>query len=68
MLAKSLTDRLMGLDIYDIISIGISKSNINFGTPAGAKKPRNFTIPCLKIAIKVTAKKIKKEMAKVTII
>ena len=38
----------------EIISIGTSKINIAFGTPLGAKNPRNFNNPCLEIAIKVT--------------
>ena len=31
--AKSLTERLIGLERYEIISIGTSKNNIGFGTP-----------------------------------
>ena len=42
MLANNLTERLIGLDKYDIISIGTSKSNIGFGTPDGAKNFKNF--------------------------
>ena len=66
--AKSLTDKLIGLDIYEIISIGTSNNNIGLGTPLGAKKPRNFNNPCLKIAMKVAARNIKNAIAKVTII
>ena len=66
--AKSLTDRLTGLDKYEITSIGTSKISIAFGTPLGAKKPRNLTNPCFRIAIKVTKIKMKNDIAKVTII
>ena len=52
----------MGLDIYEIISIGISNISINLGTPAGAKNAKNFIIPCLYIAIPVTPKNIKNEI------
>ena len=42
--------------------------SIGFGTPDGAKNFKNFTIPCLQIAIKVTPMKIKKAIEKVTMI
>ena len=40
-LANNLTERLIGLDKYDMISIGTSKMSIGLGTPEGAK---NFKI------------------------
>ena len=51
-----------------MISIGTKSISIGLGTPEGAKKPINFSNPCLYIAIIVTPMKIKKEIAKVTII
>ena len=42
--------------------------SIGLGTPEGAKNFKNFTIPCLQIAIKVTPIKIKKAIEKVTMI
>ena len=42
--------------------------SIGLGTPDGAKNFKNFTIPCLQIAIKVTPIKIKKAIEKVTMI
>jgi hypothetical protein len=48
--------------------MGIRRINISLGTPLGAKNFKNFINPCLKIAIIVTAIKMKKEMANVTII
>tara|TARA_B100000686_G_C16643845_1_gene891656 strand:- start:1023 stop:1226 length:204 start_codon:yes stop_codon:yes gene_type:complete len=65
-LAKSLTDRLIGLDKYEINSIGIKSISIGLGTPEGAKNFKNLTIPCFIIAINVTARNIKKAIAKVT--
>ena len=45
--ANNLTERLIGLDMYDMISIGINKTNMGFGTPLGENKPKNFIRPCL---------------------
>ena len=68
MLANNLTDKLIGRERYDIISIGTNKKSIGFGTPLGAKNLRNFNNPCFETAITVTAKKMKKEIEKVTTI
>ena len=68
MLANNLTDKLIGLDRYDIISMGTNNKSMGLGTPLGAKNIRNFTNPCFEIAITVTAKKMKKAIEKVTII
>tara|TARA_A100001011_G_scaffold333073_1_gene360616 strand:+ start:422 stop:628 length:207 start_codon:yes stop_codon:yes gene_type:complete len=68
MFAKSLTDKLIGLERYDIISIGTSNKSIGFGTPDGAKNLMNFINPCLYIANIVTPRKMKKAIENVTII
>ena len=66
-ICKKSNRRLTGLDKYEITSIGTSKISIAFGTPLGAKNPRNLNNPCLKMAINVTKIKMKNEIAKVTI-
>ena len=67
MFANSRTDKLIGLERYDMTSIGISKGNMYQGKPGITKneKKRN---PCFINARIVTPKKTTEAKAKVTII
>ena len=48
-----------------MISIGINNGAMAMGTPWGRKNEKNF-MPCLKMAISVTAMKMKAASVKVT--
>ena len=67
MFAASLTDKLTGLERYDINSIGTNNGAKKIGIPGGQNNLRNFT-PCFINPNKVTPKKIKPAKQNVTII
>ena len=65
MLAKSLTDRLIGLLRYEIISITTINGNKTIGTPLGTKSFK-YPSPCLINPIIVTPININAANTKVT--
>jgi len=67
MFANRRTLRLIGLDKYEIISIGISKGAIYKGTPGGMKNEKKWSL-CFAKAITVTPRKTTIASENVTII
>ena len=64
--ANSRTDKLIGLERYEMISIGINNGNMYHGNPGITKKLKNL-MPCLTNPKTVTNINTPKAKAKVTI-